>query len=192
MKRLACLAAVSLATSGAASAQLVQEVRAGGLAHNICVVNCDNANQEDGFNVQGEIVFDRPDFFKYLLKPRPFIVGSVNTAGDTSFGGFGLVWNWDFARKWSLEPSLGYVIHTGELEVPFPIGDPRNLEFDENNILFGSRDLFRTTLALNRDLGDNWGVQVIFEHLSHGQILGDGRNQGNDSLGGRVYYRFGG
>jgi lipid A 3-O-deacylase len=33
---------------------------------------------------------------------------------------------------------------------------------------------------------------LIYEHLSHGQILGNGRNQGLDTLGLRVAYRFGG
>ncbi len=187
-------AALALAAQSA-SAEIVQEVRFGVLEHNICVTNCDNANSEEGVNVQAEIVFDRPGFFKYLLNPRPFIVGSYNTAGNTSFGGFGLVWQWQFSKRFALEPSLGYVIHTGAIDVPLPIGPPENTAindaFDENNVLFGSRDLFRTTLALNYDITERLGVQLIFEHLSHGQILGDGRNQGNDSLGGRFYYRFG-
>jgi hypothetical protein len=33
-------------------------------------------------------------------------------------------------------------------------------------------------------------VQAVFEHLSHGQILGSGRNQGLDMAGVRVVYRF--
>ncbi|MEL6257957.1 MAG: acyloxyacyl hydrolase [Pseudomonadota bacterium] len=188
--RIFALFGLAFLASPVAKAQLLEEVRAGALIHNICVTNCDNANKEPGFNVQGELVFARPGFFKYILNPRPFIVGSVNTEGATSFGGFGLLWNWDFAPKWSLEPSVGYIVHTGEIDVPFPPGTPENTEFDNENILFGSRDLFRTGLALNRDIGENWGVQIQYEHLSHGQILDSGRNQGNDSIGGRVYVRF--
>ncbi len=30
----------------------------------------------------------------------------------------------------------------------------------------------------------------MYEHLSHGQILGDGRNQGLDNIGLRVSYSF--
>ncbi|MEL7128758.1 MAG: acyloxyacyl hydrolase [Pseudomonadota bacterium] len=175
---------------------IVEELRFGVLAHNISVgINPGNENQEDGENIQGEIVFGSPPLLdrRWTGRPRPYIVGSVNTAGDTSFGGFGLLWNFDFGRgkKWSVEPGLGYIVHSGAIDLPFPIGDPQNTEFDENNILFGSRDLFRTTLALNRDLGQRWGMQIIYEHLSHGQILGQGRNQGNDSIGARVYFRFG-
>ncbi|MBU3921915.1 MAG: acyloxyacyl hydrolase, partial [Alphaproteobacteria bacterium] len=78
-----------------------------------------------------------------------------------------------------------------ELTFPFPQGDPRNDPISEETVFFGSRDLFRTSLALNGDLGDKWGAQVMYEHLSHGQILGSGRNQGIDNVGVRVIYRLG-
>ena len=174
----------------AAQAQLVEEVRGGVLAHNICVTDCKNADKEDGPNVSAEIVFASPGFLSWAGEPRPFIIASANTAGETSYGGAGLVWNFDFAEKWSFEPSLSYVIHDGTENNPFRTGTEEARIFGEENLLLGSDDLFRTSFAINRDLGENWGAQLIFEHLSHGQILGDGRNQGLDSLGVRAYYRF--
>ena len=102
------------------------------------------------------------------------------------------MWNFDFAEKWSIEPSFGYVIHDGAVESPFPQGSPESETFSAENVLLGSEDLFRTGLALNRDMGENWGLQLQYEHLSHGQILGDGRNQGLDSIGVRAYWRFSG
>lgn len=177
---------------------IVSEVRFGVLAHNISVgINPGNENQETGENIQGEIVFHTPKRlrWKYLFSPEPYIVGSVNTEGNTSFGGVGLLWDWHLGKKdnWEIETGLGYIVHSGAIDLPFPgvPGSAENAEFDANNILFGSRDLFRTTFAINRHLGDRWGAQVIYEHLSHGQIIGSGRNQGNDSIGIRVYYRFG-
>ncbi len=193
--RLAVAAASLVAAAPSASAQIIRELRVGAIDTNICITNCDNTNQEDGFNIEAEVVFAPPKRLRYIGSPRPFLVASINTAGDTSFGGFGLVWNWDFLPGWSLEPSFGYVVHSGAIDVPLPIGPPENAEinnaFDEDNVLFGSRDLFRSTLALNRDITKRLGIQVIYEHLSHGQILGSGRNQGSDNLGGRFYYRFG-
>ncbi|MEO1475150.1 MAG: acyloxyacyl hydrolase [Pseudomonadota bacterium] len=177
---------------------IVSEVRFGVLAHNIPIGgSADAENQEEGENIQVEILFHTPKRlrWKYFFDPEPYIVGSWNTAGNTSFGGFGLSWDWQLGKRkrWEIETSLGYIVHSGEIDIPFPEdpGNPANAAFDNNNILFGSRDLFRSTLALNRHLGERWGVQLIYEHLSHGQIIGDGRNQGNDSVGGRVYYRFG-
>ncbi|MEM8615918.1 MAG: acyloxyacyl hydrolase [Pseudomonadota bacterium] len=179
------------ATSGlSAEAQLVEEVRLGVLQHNICITTCKNADKEDGPNIGGDLVFASPDVLDLILSPRPFITGSVNTAGATSYGGAGLMWGWNFAPGWALEPSFAYVIHDGEVDFPFPIGDPRNGPFNEENVIFGSRDLFRTGLAINRDFGKRWGLQVQYEHLSHGQILGSGRNQGIDNIGLRAYYRF--
>ncbi|MEM6901139.1 MAG: hypothetical protein AAF583_15390 [Pseudomonadota bacterium] len=177
---------------------IVSEVRFGVLAHNIPIGgSADAENQEEGENVQVEILFHTPKRlrWKYFFDPEPYIVGSWNTAGNTSFGGFGLNWDWQLGKKkrWEIETSLGYIVHSGEIDIPFPndLNNPANAAFDNNNILFGSRDLFRTTLALNRHIGERWGAQLIYEHLSHGQIIGDGRNQGNDSVGGRIYYRFG-
>ena len=174
-----------------ADAQLVEEVRAGVMRHNICVIDCKNANKEDGPTLEGEVVFASPDFLSIILGPRPYALASINVAGDTSYGAVGLMWNWDFAEGWSLEPSLGYAIHDGAVESPFPQGSPESNAFSQENVLYGSDDLFRTGLAVNRDFGERWGLQVQYEHLSHGQIIGNGRNQGVDSIGLRAYWRFG-
>ncbi|MEO1472630.1 MAG: acyloxyacyl hydrolase [Pseudomonadota bacterium] len=191
MRVFYCLAAAA-AMSGTAFAGPVDELRLGVMAHNICVNDCDNANKEDGPNVNGEVVFASPDFLSFAFSPRPFLMASGNVAGNTSFAGGGFHWTFDFADKWAIEPGLGYVFHDGTLENPFPQGDPQGAAFAEENVLLGSRDLFRTSLALNRDVGDAWGVQLQYEHLSHGQIIGNGRNQGMDTLGVRVYWRLGG
>lgn len=179
-----------LALAGRAEAKIVEEVRLGVLQHNICVTNCDNADKEDGPDVEAELVFASPDLLDLIWSPHPFIVASVNTAGNTSYAGVGLAWQWEFAEGWTLEPGVAYVVHDGELEHPYPSGDPRNIPFDESNVYLGSRDLFRTSLALSRNFGENWGAQILFEHLSHGQILGEGRNQGMDNIGVRLFWEF--
>ena len=192
-----CLAAAALVLTSLsllpqAQAQLIEEARVGVMRHNICVIDCKNADKEDGPTIEGELVFAAPDFFRYILSPRPYALASVNVSGDTSYGAVGLLWNWDFAENWSLEPSLGYAIHDGAVASPFPQGSPESNAFSQENVLYGSEDLFRTGLAINRDIGENWGLQIQYEHLSHGQILGNGRNQGVDSLGVRAYWQFGG
>ena len=186
-----CLLGLTAITALPASAQLIEGARIGVAQHNICVLDCDNADKEDGPSVTGELVFAAPDVFRYALSPRPYLTASVNTAGNTSYGGVGLLWNWDFAEGWSFEPSLGYVYHDGALASPFPQGDPRSDAFSDVHVLFGSKDLFRTGLAINRDFGENWGLQLQYDHLSHGQILGNGRNQGLDNIGLRAYWKFG-
>lgn len=169
----------------------VAEIHGGVLQHNICVTNCKNADKEDGPNVELQISFDSPDFLAWAFSPQPYIMASLNTQGDTSFGGIGLEWRWDFAEGWAIEPGVGYVVHDGKLENPYPNGSPQAAAFAESHLQLGSRDLFRTSLALTRDLPGPWEVQVLYEHLSHGQIIGEGRNQGVDQIGIRLGYRFG-
>lgn len=181
----AALMAAPLAHAG------VDEVHVGVMAHNVCVINCDNADKEDGPNVEFQVSFDSPSFLSWAASPQPYIMASVNTAGETSFGGAGLEWRWNFAEGWALEPGFGLVIHDGETDNPFPNGSPEAEEFNDEHVLLGSDTLFRTSLGLTRQLAGPWEAQLFYEHLSHGQILATGRNQGLDEVGVRFGYRFG-
>jgi lipid A 3-O-deacylase len=169
----------------------VDELHIGVMRHNICVLDCKNADKEDGPNVEFQLSFDSPGFLHWAGSPQPYIMGSINTAGDTSFGGVGLEWRWNFAEHWALEPGFGYVVHDGHLENPYASGTPEAAAFAAEHLQLGSRDLFRTSIGLTRDFAGPWEGQILFEHLSHGQFLGDGRNQGVDQLGIRFGYQFG-
>lgn len=169
----------------------VDEIHVGVMQHNICVIDCKNADKEDGPNIEFQVSFDSPGFLSWAGSPQPYIMASVNTAGDTSFGGVGLEWRWNFAEGWALEPGVGYVVHDGNLENPFPSGSQAAADWAEEHVQLGSEDLFRTSLGLTRDFQGPWEAQLFFEHLSHGQILGDGRNQGLDQIGIRFGYQFG-
>ncbi|MGE0830578.1 MAG: acyloxyacyl hydrolase [Hyphomonadaceae bacterium] len=185
--------AIGALMAGAGAAQAgVSEVHVGVMAHNIRVIDDKNADKEDGPAIELEANFDSPGFLHWAGRPEPYIVASVNVAGETSFAGVGLEWRWEFADGWALQPGLGYVIHDGELENPYPNGSPEAADFAAEHVLLGSRDLFRTSLGLSREFGEHWSGQVFYSHLSHGQILGEGRNQGMDQIGLRIGYRFGG
>lgn len=186
------LAAISAAflVAPVAGADVLESVRLGVMDHNIRVIDPKNADKESGVNINGQINFNSPRFLGLIFSPKPYVMGSVNTDGNTSYGGVGLEWDWEFADGWHLEPGFGYVVHDGEIELPFPPGDPRRQPFLDENVLLGSRDLFRSSLALTLDFSDRWAGQIIYEHLSHGQILGTGRNQGMDELGVRFVWRL--
>lgn len=189
--------ALGLAAFGAVAAAApqafagVDEVHVGVMQHNICVADCKNADKEDGPSVEFQVSFESPSWLEWAGSPQPYVVASVNTAGDTSFGGFGLEWRWQFAERWALEPGGGYVVHDGELNNPYANGTPEAAAFAAENLLLGSEDLFRTSLGLTRDFDGPWEAQLFFSHLSHGQILGNGRNQGVDQFGLRFGYQFG-
>lgn len=186
------LAAFGAALLGAPAAQAgIDEIHVGVMQHNICVINCKNADKEDGPNIELQLSFDSPSFLSWAGSPQPYVMVSANTAGDTSFGGVGLEWRWDFAENWAIEPGVGYVIHDGEIENPYPSGSPQAAAFAAEHVQYGSRDLFRTSIGITRDFEGPWEGQLFYEHLSHGQILGTGRNQGVDQIGIRFGYQLG-
>jgi lipid A 3-O-deacylase len=187
------LTAAAVLASASSAEGVLEEARFGLMAHNTCIqiTTCDNSGKEAPVNISGQLVFASPDFLRWAFAPRPYLTASVNTGGDTSYAGGGFEWAWRFADGWALEPGVGYVLHSGaHLDNPYPPSDPRRGPFQESELLLGSRDLFLLSTSLTRDITPTWGVQLRYEHISHGQIIGEGRNQGADELGVRLNYRF--
>lgn len=199
MKPVLLVAAASAAMAAAPTAAAqIDSIRVGAMLHNICViedgflgqVDCSNADKEDGPNIAAELRFKSPEFLAWAASPHPYVMASVNTRGDTSYIAAGLEWDLEIVPGWRFEPGFGYAIHDGELDNKFPNGTPENIEFDSRHVLLGSRDLFRTSIALTWELSSDFAIQSIYEHLSHGQILGEGRNQGLDEFGIRAVWNF--
>jgi lipid A 3-O-deacylase len=182
--------AIGAGMAVASPAAAMEEAKIGLLAHNICITNCKNADKEDGPMVDLQINFHSPGFLRVVGSPRPYLAVSPNVSGDTSFAAAGIEWRWEFVDGWTLNPGLGYAVHDGEVKNKFANGTPQSTQFAAENVLYGSRDLFRTSLGLGKELGENWGVEGFYVHYSHGQILGSGRNQGTDQAGVRVGYRY--
>ncbi|MGQ0531744.1 MAG: acyloxyacyl hydrolase [Caulobacteraceae bacterium] len=146
--------------------------------------------KEEGANIELELVSSSPDFLNIIGSPRPYAIASINTDDGVSFGGVGLIWRWEFAEGWAFEPGFGYIIHDGELDNPFPPLSPEAIAFEEDHQLLGSRDLFRSSFALEREFGERAAMQLYWAHMSHGQVLDEGRNQGLDYIGLRFLYRL--
>jgi len=166
----------------------VEEVAVGLLAHNIQVNDPKNANKEDGPALDLQVSFSSPEFLEWAGSPRPYVAIAPNLAGETSFAAVGLAWRIPLAEDWFFEPGFGYALHNGEVSNPFPNGDPRATAFTDENVLMGSEDVFRSSFALTHQVNERFGLQVIYVHYSHGQIIGSGRNQGMDQLGLRLTY----
>jgi len=193
MKPILGIAAFGAALAAAPVAHAdVDAVRVGVMAHDVCVTDCKNAHKEAGPSVEFAVSFDSPSILHWVGSPKPYAVASVNTHGNTSFAGVGVEWHWRIAQNWSIDPGVGYVIHNGEIDNKYANGTPQSQQFQDEHLLLGSRDLFRTTIGVTRDLPGPWDAQVFYSHLSHGQILGHGRNQGLDQVGVRIGYHFGG
>ena len=187
---LAAAAAVTLMSAAPAAVAQVDSLRLGVMEHNICVIDCKNADKESGVNIVGELRFAPPGFLAWAGSPHPYVMASANTEGNTSYAGGGLLWDFEFAPGWRLEPGFGYVLHDGDINNPFASGTQEAVDYSASHVLLGSRDLFRTSLAVTWEFAPGFAVQGVYEHLSHGQILGEGRNQGLDEIGVRAVWNF--
>jgi lipid A 3-O-deacylase len=194
--RLSLLAAAAIGCAAlpepAAAASPVAEAHVAVMGHNVRVTDRKNANKESGPNVELGLAFQSPALLKPIGAPKPYVMGSLNVNGNTSFVAVGLQWRADIGGGFAFEPAFGVAWHSAELRNPFPNGDPRATQFSEKNIINSSRDVFHSTLAVSREVTKSTRVQLAYVHLSHGQILGKGRNQGIDQVGLRIVRRFGG
>jgi lipid A 3-O-deacylase len=170
----------------------VTEVRGAIYAHNVETNVSKNAGKEDGPDVQAEVLWDSPRWLGFAASPRPSAVISINTHGETSFAGVGLDWSFPIGERFSVDPYLGYVIHTGDpLENPYaPSDSERRAKFNAEELALGSRDLFRLGFAVSYRHNEKWTSSLVYEHLSHGHMLGGSKNQGLDNLGIRLGRTF--
>jgi lipid A 3-O-deacylase len=170
----------------------ISEVRFGVFAHNIETNVSKNAGKEGGQDIELEILFDSPALLKRIGAPRPSLVASLNTQGETSFAGVSLDWRFPVSERFSIDPFLGYVIHSGDpLNNPFPPSDSvRRAAFNAEELALGSRDVFRLGFALGYRHSETWTSAIVYEHLSHGHILGGNKNQGLDNIGVRLGRAF--
>jgi len=180
-----CATAFMIAIAGPAAAKV--DVRAGIVAHNLKIGDSPTQSNESGANLEVEIIGGRIDPLGWLGGPHPYLMGSLNTGGDTSFGGAGLYWRVPFAGNWTLEPGLGIVVHDGVLKNPFAPADSRAEAFAHEHQLLGTRYLFRDSIALDRDIGAGRKFGVVFEHLSNGgSTFGHRDNQSLNEVGVRM------
>ena len=167
----------------AADTLWVDEVKLGVLAHDIRLLGLGRPG-ETGADVNVEVLFHSPAFFRVLGSPRPHLGGSLNTAGQTNYGYGGLTWS---GRPWRsllklpdalfIAGSLGGAIHDGHLNTA-PPGRKR----------LGSRLLFRESVEFGYQLTRGLNVSVMFDHLSNAGL--STYNQSLNDLGVRVGFTF--
>ena len=182
----ACGVAALVALSPAARAQqkIVDEVKAGLLAHDVGFLG---HHVESGADVNLEMLFTSPDILQVIGSPRPHIGGDINTAGNTSDGYFGLTWGIMLIQS-LFNPgdgvfangSLGGAIHdasplTGAVPPP-------------GRKLLGSRILFRESAELGYQINPTVSVSAFLDHISNANLAP--RNAGITSAGSRLGFKF--
>lgn len=145
---------------------------------------------ENSVAINGEILFEEPEFLKWALTPQPYIGGTINLEGKTSFGGGGLLWRQSFGDKFYGDLAIGLVAHTGTNNIE---REPGESFFDilsrfDEEIEFGTNILFREQVALGYNVNQSWSGEIFFEHLSNGFLNPD--NDGVDNLGFRAVRKF--
>ncbi len=168
-KIIATLAAVAAAflLPSAASAQ---EVFGGIYAHAVGTKLSLGSSRESGLDFQigyrgGNIIRG--------TKLQPYVLGALNSKGDTSYAAAGL--SWKFGDRFYIRPGLGVAIHNGSTE-----------DFElEDRIAFGSRLLIESEVGVGARINDRLTVEASLVHLSHAQFFG-GQNPGIDNIGVRL------
>src|SRR3546814_20920643 len=87
-------------------------MKVGVMSHDVSVLG---SNEEQGIDVNAEILFASPEFLSAIWSPRPHLGADINTAGDTSQLYLGLTWRWQpfDSPLWGAF-STGCPSHTGE------------------------------------------------------------------------------
>ena len=180
MRRLAFALAL-LAVPGVASAQLVDEVRLGVLAHDIGLFG---GNAEDGVDLNAEVRFASPNFLRWAFSPRPHLGVSVNTSGATNQAYFGLTWTATLFRDvivrgdgFFVELGLGGAVHDGKIDT---------MRVDRKSL--GSRVLFREALEIGWAFTPSQSISFMLDHMSNANLAD--RNEGLDNFGVRYGMKF--
>ncbi|MEP4052230.1 MAG: acyloxyacyl hydrolase [Litorimonas sp.] len=189
------LGALICAVSAIPAFAQISEVRVGVAQHDLgwSIINGDG-DEEKSVALNAEVIFDEPEFLKWALSPQPYIGGTLNVEGETSYGGAGLLWRQNIGDTFYGDFALGVVVHDGILD----FDDARSqsssvsetLETARNRNFYGSRILFRQQLTLGINLSDEWAAEGYVEHISHGGLLSDGPNEGSDAAGLRLNRKF--
>ena len=184
--------AALLALSGAAQAG---EVFGGLYAHGVGT----KQSQEGGADLQLGVRSDRIESLWWLFKPSVHGVIGINSNVPTDFVAVGLNWPIPIlgSKQWYIRPGIGFAYTTGQADIG-SAQDPsvsaavraRRAYLARTRIDFGSQDLFEPELSVGYKLNDKWQIEASYVHLSNGQILHSGKNQGLDDVGLRLAYRF--
>jgi lipid A 3-O-deacylase len=184
--RLAALVlAVAVAFVGlgpvAAQTRIIDEVKAGVMAHDITL---GGKHVENGADINGEVLFVSPSFLDIIGAPRPHLGGWVNTQGNTDAAYFGLTWGLPLFKSivgatdaLTIYGSLGGAVHDG-YEDSAPAGRKK----------LGSPVLFRESIELGYQITPVYSISAMVDHISNANL--GSHNAGITNAGARVGIKF--
>ncbi|AWZ02172.1 MAG: acyloxyacyl hydrolase [Rhodobiaceae bacterium] len=160
-------------TSGAQAAD--NEVRIGVLNHEMSLLR--DSTEEDGVDINVEVLFDSPTWLEWAWSPRPHIGATFATHDDaTSFIYSGLTWDYNFWGPMFVEGSFGFALHDGETGKS-TVGNELGCTWN-----------FHESASLGYDVTEAHRVMLTFEHISNASLCSE--NEGISNVGVRYGYRF--
>ena len=135
-----------------------------------------NFRRESGVDLNLEAIFS-PHIQVLGGTIRPALGGSINTVGDTSKLYAGMRWQYEHSSGLFFGIGLGGAIHDGKLHL-----------HQSDRKALGSRVLFHIPVELGYRFSAKGSLSVFFDHVSNANFAD--ANEGMDTLGGRLGYRF--
>jgi lipid A 3-O-deacylase len=173
--------AAAVPTVAAAQTELVDELKFGVLAHDARLFG---THVESGADINFEMLFTPPEFSRIIGSPRPHLGGTLNTAGDTNTGYFGLTWGITLIQNlfgWG-----GGLFGIGSLGGALQDGFTNSAPPDRKNL--GSTALFRGSLELGYQLTPKLSISGFVGHMSNGDLAP--HNAGITDAGARLGFKF--
>ena len=169
----------------------MNEVRFGGSWVNPGILPS-HSFEPDETGINAEILFTHFDFdfrdtpsegiIRQLLTPRLHVGGLLNldSPGVNLFYS-GFTWKINLTDRFFIEPTFGGVIHDGRLNRP-TTGPRTRSEF-------GSRILFRESIAIGVNISENMTLILQSAHMSHAELAGDD-NAGQTDFNLKIGIKF--
>ena len=178
---VAAVLGIAVPTAAVAETQLVDEFKFGVLAHDAGLFD---KHVETGSDINFEMLFTPPEFFRVIGSPRPHLGGSLNTAGKTNDGYFGLTWGITLIQNlfgWG-----GSVFANGSLGGALQDGYTNSAPPDRKKL--GSTALFRESVELGYQLTPSVSVSGFVDHMSNANLAP--HNAGITDAGARLGFKF--
>ena len=176
---LRCLTAVCLIALGTAARPAAAQELIGGVYAHAANTPLSLDTGEHGIDLEAGYRFAPLEALSAIGRPAPYLIASLNTAGDTSFAGAGLSWKLGKGPIY-LRPGIGLVVNTGPAFRLDPVSQTRTD--------LGSRVTFELELAVGTQLTPRLGIEASWVHISHARLFNREQNPGLDMIGLRLTY----
>jgi lipid A 3-O-deacylase len=169
--------AVACSLASFATPAAAQEVFAGAYVHGVDTPFTLETG-EGGADFELGLRFGQVKALRFIGSPSPYLFASINSGGDTSFGGAGMSWKFGKGPVY-VRPGVGFVVQDGPGERYAANGKRTDL---------GSPVLFEPELAIGTLLSDKVSIEASWVHISHARLFNSRQNPGIDMMGVRVEF----